>query len=146
MVGFCRVFTIVVLILFTNISVHTAFSGDSGAPDLDLVGSWLWLGGVTPKGEIHPPENQAYVVSLSAEGRIHMKLETNVVNGTYEVKGSSFKIKPPLMMTMAAWLPDSPAPEFISLMENAAVYFYKDGNLYIDTFADGGTLRFEKVD
>ena len=75
-----------------------------------------------------------------------MKLETNVANGSYEVKERLLKINQPLVMTMAAWLPNSPAPEVFSLIENASNFFFKDGLLYIEAIADGGTLRFEKMD
>lgn len=125
---------------------HLCFSGGASGMETAIVGSWKLLKAVTPKTEIIPIENETYEVAFTDEGKVHMKLEANIVNGNYEATAKNIKLKQPLMMTMAAWRPDSPAPKFISLMENAAGYFFKDGKLYIDTFADGGTLHFEKLD
>lgn len=146
MVHYCRGCFLIVLAVLLILLPLNVFSGDPGLERSDISGSWKWIDAVTPKEKIFPLENETYLVIFSEEGRIHMKVENNVINGTYEVDGASLKLNQPLMMTMAAWLPDSPAPRFVSLMEHAAHYFYKDGILHIDTYADGGTLRFQQAE
>ena len=42
-------------------------------------------------------------------------------------------------MTAAACPPDSRSDQFVRLLGGAALYFFADGNLHIDLFADGGT-------
>ncbi len=135
------------LLLLTMIIMPTLVSG-GGNPSLnggDILGSWEILKAVTPKQQILPLEGQVYQIRFMADGRIHMKFENNVINGKYETEGANLRLPQPLMMTMAAWQPDSPAPRFLTLMENATNYFFKDELLYVDTLADGGTLQLRKV-
>lgn len=122
------------------------YADGNGVSSRDLIGNWQWLGAVTPLKEIAPLPNQEYTLSFIDEGRFSMKLETNVVNGSYEAEENRLKIKQPLAMTMAAWLPNSPAPEVISLLEHSSSFFFSGGLLYIDTVADGGTLRFKQME
>lgn len=46
------------------------------------------------------------------------------------------------LMTAAACPPDSRIDQFVKLLGGAALYFFVDGNLHIDLFADGGTMVF----
>lgn len=43
---------------------------------------------------------------------------------------------------MVACPPDSQDAQFMNQLSNAAIYFIDGGNLYIDLFADAGTMRF----
>jgi len=45
-------------------------------------------------------------------------------------------------MTMAACPPDSRSDRFVQSLSASAIYFFKDGHLFIDLFADSGTLEF----
>ncbi len=49
-------------------------------------------------------------------------------------------------MTLAACPSDSRSEQFVTLLGGAAKYFFKDGMLYIDLMADGGTLAFAAAD
>jgi len=50
-----------------------------------------------------------------------------------------------MITTLTAWLPGSPAPSFLNLIENSANYFFEEDYLYIDTFFDRGTMRFRRI-
>jgi len=113
--------------------------------DPSLVGTWQWMGTVTPVEEITPPAGETYTIIFTVDGTITMKLEANRIDGSYEADGKKLKVVPPMIMTMVAWIPDSPAPGILNLMEHATGYFFKERELYIDTLADGGTLRFKPV-
>lgn len=122
-----------------------AFADGSDSVDPSLIGTWRWLGTITPVEKIQPIAGEDYLITFTEEGSISMKLETNQINGTYEIDGRNLKVVPPMIMTLAAWMPDSPAPSILKLMEHATGYFFMEGQLYIDTYADGGTMRFEAL-
>ena len=124
---------------------NSIFADGSEITNPSLIGTWRWIGTITPVEEILPIPGEEYIISFSEDGTISMKLETNQINGTYYVDGGKLKVVPPMIMTLAAWLPESPAPSILKLMEYAVGYFFKEGQLYIDTYADGGTLQFEPI-
>jgi len=39
--------------------------------------------------------------------------------------------------------PESRSDEFIKNLSSAAIYFFKDGNLFLDLMADGGTMELD---
>jgi hypothetical protein len=42
--------------------------------------------------------------------------------------------------------PESRSDEFIKDLDAAAIYFFKDSNLFLDLKVDGGTMKFEPVE
>lgn len=123
-----------------------SFLAADGMPVTDpaLTGAWRWEKAETPESVLEPLSGQEYTVVFSADGTLHMRLEINRVNGTYEADGQSLTVRSPMASTLAAWRPDSPAPALLLLFENATNYFFRDGRLFVDTFADGGTLQFSR--
>jgi len=49
-------------------------------------------------------------------------------------------------MTMAACPEGSLSDDFVQYLGFAAIYFFEEGDLYIDLMADGGTMRFSPFD
>ena len=45
-------------------------------------------------------------------------------------------------MTLAACPPASRSDDFVKYLGSVAIYFFQDGNLFIDLMADGGTMQF----
>jgi pimeloyl-ACP methyl ester carboxylesterase len=103
--------------------------------------TWEWVGFTNPtqKFEVEMPEN--YTLTFQADGTVSIKADCNNAVGSYALDGSSIKIEigP---MTMAACPSESRSDEFIKVLGFAAIYFFQDGHLFIDLFADGGTLEF----
>jgi len=143
LIKFHKVFLLLILIAWNTSGKVFADGMENNGPS--LVGTWQWLGTLTPVEEIKPPAGEPYTVSFTADGTISMELEANLINGSYEADGKKLEVVPPLVMTLAAWIPDSPAPGFLTLMEHATGYFFKENELFIDTLADGGTLRFKPL-
>jgi len=139
-----KFFTLAGLIL-SGFSSPSIFADGIEFPTQSIVGTWRWEETVTPVEKIIPIPGTEYLVSFHQDGSISIILEVNQINGSYEINGKELKVIPPMISTLAAWLPGSPAPSFLILMEHAAGYFFKEGELYIDTYADGGTLRFAAV-
>jgi heat shock protein HslJ len=88
---------------------------------------------------VENPEN--YTLTFKDDGAVEIIADCNKALGSYTLDGSSIEIEVSLM-TVAACPPESRSDEFIRHLGFAKHYFFKDGNLFIDLFADGGTLEF----
>ena len=139
-------FVVVMVILGVVVFPQPVCSDGIDKLDAALFGSWRWIGAETPAGDLDPLPEQDYLLTFGSEGSLRMELEINHVNTSYAADGRRLTVRSPMMATMAAWMPDSPAPRFLVLMENTANYFFRDGILHVDTFADGGILRFERIE
>ncbi len=102
---------------------------------------WQWESFTKPTEQFDVEGPQNYVVIFNEDGTLSVKADCNNASGSYTADGSSLNIQigP---MTMAACPPESRSDQFVQLLGGAAVYFFEDGNLYIDLLADGGTLAF----
>ncbi len=82
-----------------------------------------------------------YTLDFQEDGTVTIKADCNNATGTYKVDGESIKIEigP---MTRAACPPGSLSDDYINYLGSAAIYFFKDGDLYIDLEADAGTMVF----
>lgn len=87
----------------------------------------------------------SYTVTFNEDGTLNIVADCNNAAGSYSVDGSSLAVElgP---MTLAACPPESRSDQFIQYLGAAAIYFFQDGSLFIDLFADGGTLEFAPAD
>jgi heat shock protein HslJ len=117
-------------------------AGGSG----DLVGpAWQWTGFSDPvEGPQAIADPAQYTVEFLTDGQVKIKADCNHASGTYTAEDSSILIEigP---MTMAHCGPDSVSDEFIYALGNARIYFFEGEDLYLDLFADSGTMRFGKA-
>jgi heat shock protein HslJ len=115
------------------------------ATGADLVGGlWKWIGFSDPVEGSQTIDNpDQYTVEFLSDGQAKIKADCNHASGTYTAEDSSISIEigP---MTMAHCGPDSLSDEFIFALGNARIYFFQDGDLFLDLYADGGTMRFSK--
>jgi heat shock protein HslJ len=88
--------------------------------------------------EPESPEN--YTIQFFEDGTIAVQADCNFVRGTYDEAGTDFITLGP--STLAACPPDSMDDEFRMGLADAALYFFEDGNLYMDLPADAGTMMF----
>jgi heat shock protein HslJ len=102
---------------------------------------WEWVGTVTPVEEIVVNDPTRYVVLFNADGTVNIQADCNTVFSTYTTDGSSITINPGIS-TLMACPEDSQSDQFMTQLNAAAIYFIQGGNLYIDLFADAGTMRF----
>jgi pimeloyl-ACP methyl ester carboxylesterase/heat shock protein HslJ len=106
---------------------------------------WQWVRLTDPvqQYEIENPEN--YVLDFSTEDVLSLQADCNQTIGRFTVSGSSITIE--LGPTsLAACPPGSRSDEFLEKLGYAAIYFFQDRHLFIDLFADGGTLEFAPVE
>ena len=103
--------------------------------------TWQWVSYTNPieSYEIESPEN--YTLMFNEDGTVSISADCNLANGSYTDEDGSLQVQigP---MTMAQCPAESRSDQFIQFLGFATRYFFKDGNLYLDLFADGGTLEF----
>jgi heat shock protein HslJ len=86
-------------------------------------------------------EPERYTIEFLPEGAANIQADCNRAGASYIQNDSSLTIEIE-RITRVACPPDSVDDEFLRDLENAAIYFIRDGKLYIDLMADGGTMEF----
>lgn len=109
----------------------------------ELVGPvWLWQQTLMNNGDQFTPDNPGnYTVQFMADGTVSVQADCNQVNGTYTLDGNALTIAlgP---STLAACPEGSLGDQFVANLSGAAIYFFQEGDLYIDLMFDSGTMRF----
>ena len=103
--------------------------------------TWSWMGFNDPNQQFSVENPQNYSLTFQADGAVNIKADCNNASGSYTLDGSTIQIKVG-PMTRAMCPPDSRSDEFIKYVESAAIYFFEDGNLFLDLMADGRTMAF----
>jgi hypothetical protein len=73
-----------------------------------------------------------------------VRADCNVGNGVFDPDSTDFITLQ--AFTLAACGPDSIDDEFRQGLNDAAVFFFEDGELFLDLFADAGTMRFSAAE
>jgi heat shock protein HslJ len=102
---------------------------------------WQWVSFTNPMEQYTLENSQNYQLTFNEGGTVNIVADCNNAIGTYTIDSSSIKIEVG-PMTMAACPPESRSDDFVKYLGFARIYFFKDGNLFMDLFADGGTLEF----
>jgi heat shock protein HslJ len=102
---------------------------------------WMWIGFTDPNQQYSVENPESYTLTFQDDGTVNIKADCNNAIGSYTVDGSSIQIQVG-PMTMAACPPESRSDDFVKYLGSAAIYFFKDGDLYLDLMADGGTMQF----
>ncbi len=103
--------------------------------------AWQWVAFTDPTQQFDEENPKNYTLTFQDDGTVNIKADCNNAIGAYTVDGSSITIEVG-PMTMAACPPESRSDDFVKYLGSAAVFFFEDGNLFIDLFADGGTMEF----
>jgi len=104
--------------------------------------TWQWAGTTTPVETIAVADPTRYAVVFNEDGTANITADCNVGAATYTTgEGGTITVTPGAM-TLAMCPEDSQGTQFMAGLSSAAVYFFQDGDLYIDMFASGGTMRF----
>lgn len=103
---------------------------------------WQWTAFTDPVNgaqEIAAPAK--YQVSFLPSGTVRVTADCNRGAGQYQVDGAALQITVQAM-TRAMCPAGSLSDQFVKNLNAAAVWFVQDGDLFIDLFADSGTMRF----
>ena len=117
----------------------------TGAVDAALVGKvWQWLGTLTGVGPIAVADSTRYTIEFLEDGTAAITADCNTVLAQYTADGSAITLTlgP---STLVACPEDSQADVFTQQLSGAALYFFLDGDLYIDLIADSGTMHFGEL-
>ncbi len=108
----------------------------------ELIGkTWQWLGTTTPVEQIDVVDPTRYTITFNDDSTAFIKADCNNVIAEYTFDGSALTIMPG-PSTLAACPEDSQDQLFVQQLSAAALAFFQEGDLFIDQFADGGTMRF----
>ena len=102
---------------------------------------WQWVAFTNPMEGYQIENPQNYLTTFNEDGALNIVADCNNAMGSYTVEGTSLTIEMGAM-TMAACPPESRSDDFVKYLGSAASYFLKDGNLFLDLMADGGTMEF----
>jgi heat shock protein HslJ len=111
----------------------------------ELVGM-VWQWGQTLYNDdtrVVPPRPESYTVQFGANGTVNVRADCNRKGGGYALDGKSIAIEI-THSTMAACPDGSLEDRFVRDLTSGAVWFMKDGDLYIDLKYDSGTMRLKK--
>jgi heat shock protein HslJ len=90
---------------------------------------------------VTPSDPANYTVDFMEDGSLGIQADCNRVLGEYTGEGGILDITlgP---STLAACGPDSIDTEFTQALGNSSLYFFQDGDLFIDLVFDSGTMQF----
>ena len=107
--------------------------------------TWHWVSFTSPVEQYEIENPESYTMTFNEDGTLNIVADCNNAIGSYtdEDGALSIEIGP---MTLAACPEGSRSDQFIQYLGYAAIYFFQDGHLFIDMFADGGTLEFKPIE
>ena len=91
--------------------------------------------------KIDQPSN--YTIEFLSKGNVKIKADCSHASGTYTQEGSRLSIVIEYATTPAMCPPESLSTQYLRELQSAAIFFFQDGNLYIDLVADTGTMMFK---
>jgi len=137
-----------VLLLLKDSKVLARFKMVRGKKNIqEITGTvWQWVQTLYNDDRKAVPDNpKHYTVEFREDGTINLKADCNQKGGTYSASAEGKRLSIEIThSTMAACPEASLEDEFVRGLSGAAIYFIKDGDLYIDLKYDSGTMRFSK--
>jgi heat shock protein HslJ len=107
---------------------------------------WQWVHSLYNNDtEAVPVEPSKYTLEFKNDGTVNIRADCNYGGGTYTTEGSSINIEID-RMTRAACPEGSLDEQFLKDLSAAAIFFLRDGELYVDLKYDTGTMRFRKAE
>ncbi len=105
---------------------------------------WQWLGTTTPEEPVTVADSSRYLITFNDDGTANITADCNTVLAQFTTEEQALTITPG-PTTLAACPEDSQGDVFVQQLSNAAIYFFQDGDLYIDLAADAGTMRLSEL-
>jgi heat shock protein HslJ len=105
---------------------------------------WKWEGTQTPVGRITPDDPSRYTLEFLPDTSVVAQIDCNRGSGKYRMDGKSILIGP-LATTRMACPPGSLDTKFTQQLEAARTIFFQGDTLFMDLFADSGTMRFSQL-
>ena len=95
--------------------------------------------------KVVPPDPENYTVEILEDGTISVKAGCNQKGGTISIPRGEMSISIEITESTMAFCPEgSLEDEFVKGLSAAAIYYIRNGDLYIDLKYDSGTMQFLK--
>ncbi|HEU4928865.1 MAG TPA: META domain-containing protein [Candidatus Krumholzibacteria bacterium] len=105
---------------------------------------WKWEATQTPVERIVPPDPTRYTLEFLPDTTVTAQIDCNRGHGKYTLDGPSITIGP-LATTRMACPPGSLDAVFAKQLEAARILFFRGDTLYMDLYADSGTMQFSQM-
>jgi heat shock protein HslJ len=104
---------------------------------------WQWIQSLYGNDtKAIPSDPSHYTIIFNPDGTVSVRADCNRAGGNYTAKSSRISVQV-THSTMAMCPPDSLDTQFLKDLDAAAIYFFKDGHLYLDLKYDSGTMQFK---
>ncbi|HXV14743.1 MAG TPA: META domain-containing protein, partial [Candidatus Krumholzibacteria bacterium] len=105
---------------------------------------WKWEGTQTPVESIVPTDPTRYTLEFLPDTSVVAQVDCNRGRGKYQLDGQSITIGPLAVARMAC--PEGSLDvQFLQHLEAARHIFFRGDTLYMDLFADSGTMKFSQL-
>ena len=105
---------------------------------------WKWEGTQTPVEFIKPDDPTKYTLEFLPDTSVVAQIDCNTGQGKFKMDGKSIFFEK-LATTRMACPPGSFDGKFMQQLEAARTIFFRGDTLYMDLFADSGTMRFSQM-
>lgn len=129
----------------TQTQPQTGVASDSGTPQSITDATWQWVSFTTPVEQITVDAPDRYTILFGQDGRVAVRADCNRGTGRYTVTDDRRITISPLALTRAMCPEGSLSDRYGRELARAAIYFMRDGDLYIELPMDSGTLRFRRA-
>ena len=145
-----RILTLIPLIIGCIIAVYPFIFQPmlmaGGLPESEKITGTIWTWQQTRYNndqQAIPADPSSYTITFNADGTLNMRVDCNRGGGTYSIQDNRITIEV-THTTLAMCPPESLYQTFIKDLNAATIYFFKDGNLYLDLKYDTGTMVFHR--
>ena len=142
--GFARLAPMLCIGILSVILQSTCIAG--GVPENEEITGVVWKWQQTRYNndtQNVPSDPSLYTIEFKSDGKLNIRADCNRAGGTYSMEGKSIRIEQ-THSTMAMCPPGSLDQDFNKDLSAAAIYFFKDGFLYLDLKFDTGTMKFAR--
>jgi len=105
---------------------------------------WKWEGTQTPVERIAPSDPTRYTIEFLPDTTVVAQVDCNRGHGPFTRNGPAITIGP-LATTRMACPAGSLDTVFAQQLEAARVMFFRGDTLYMDLYADSGTMQFTQM-
>lgn len=105
---------------------------------------WKWEGTQTPVGRVAPDDPTLYTLEFLPDTTVVAQIDCNRGTGKYKMDGKSIFIGP-LAVTRMACPTGSLDAKFAQQIDAARTIFFRGDTLFMDLFADSGTMKFSQM-
>lgn len=133
--------------LFIDLAYDSGTMQFSPAPDTALTGRVWELQEIqfNDDSQVVPNMPSNYTVEFMADGTMQVQADCNRGRGSFTTDPDGRLTVTPIATTMMACPEGSVGGEFVEALNNSAIYFFQDGQLFIDLTFGSGTMRLAEV-